>query len=127
VHGFELSGIARSAAEAGAATVVACLWPVEDAVAEQFMVTFYDSVTVQMRRGAIDFVAAFDEARAKLRTWLGSTTIPRESQRRDGRDIALSEDELDESVELTSDAILDAMMWAPFVLIGRPVLRAMQS
>jgi len=123
LHGFELVGIARNAAEAGASSVVACLWPVADAAAETFMVAFYQNLTAQMRdNGVIDFVSAFDQARATLRDWLKSTSPA--DRRRDGRDLALSKDAV---VQGETRDVADALMWAPFILLGQPVLRSRQQ
>jgi tetratricopeptide (TPR) repeat protein len=123
LHGFELVGIARNATKADASSVVACLWPVADAAAEKFMVTFYQNLTAQMKAGVLDLVDAFDQARVALKVWLASSARLPAGRRRDGRDLVLSQAE----VMAEENDVRETLMWAPFILIGQPVLRSKQQ
>ncbi|MGO4715718.1 CHAT domain-containing protein [Bradyrhizobium sp. 2TAF24] len=116
LHGHELTGVAGAAAEAGVSSIIACLWPVEDAVAEHFMTELYAIILQQRDDGVIDLVAAMDGARTALRQWMAGAG--ERGQRRNGRDLSLGP--LDD--EAPAATVADALAWAPFVLIGRPVL-----
>jgi len=118
LHGFELVGVARNAAEAGASAILACLWPVADAVAEQFMTEFYRVFSAQVPAGTIDLVSAFEAARTMLRRSEepNASTGPR----RDGRDLALTPGDIDTQAPIHDPS--STLRWAPFVLLGSPRL-----
>jgi CHAT domain-containing protein len=117
-HGNELVGVARAAAEAGAVSVLATLWPVDDEMTYHFMVAFHQELRNRWNDPEIDLLAALDTARTALRGQLPTTgTKPRA---RNGRDI-----QLDPSLVPTPAVDRDTeelLTWAPFVLFGDPVL-----
>jgi CHAT domain-containing protein len=119
-QGNELVGVARAAAEAGVASVLATLWPVADEAAETFMVAFYTELHRQWQSPAIDLLAALDTARDALRTRLAAS-LPG-GRRRDGRDVLLQADDAQPVVEVDG-ATEELLLWGPFVLFGEPVLR----
>jgi CHAT domain-containing protein len=121
LHGHELVSVARAAAEAGASAVIACLWPVADSVAEKFMIEFYKDFAAQKVSGSIDLVASFDRARASLREWLKTAPVRLSSRVRDARDLILGETDNVEGLSLDSDSA-ETIAWAPFVLLGHPIL-----
>ena len=119
-QGHELIGVARAAAERGAAAVIACLWPVGDQAAKVFMTAFYKELVSRRSPGPVDLRLVLDRARNGLRAWLAPMFSSR-VQRRDGRNlrpVAL------ESVEIPQVApdVADTLGWAPFILLGGPIL-----
>ncbi|MEO8779534.1 MAG: CHAT domain-containing protein, partial [Rhodanobacter sp.] len=109
----------RAALEAGAASVLASLWPVADQAAATFMAAFHQSVARQRQTGDCDLRVALDEAR---RAVSAQAMHPVEVGRpRDGR--ALIEAAPGAAVaapEAQSGDASDAV--AAFVLMGRPTL-----
>jgi tetratricopeptide (TPR) repeat protein len=121
--GFQLAGVALAAAEAGAATVIACLWPVGDEAAEVFMKAFYASITKRRKgSGEVDLRDVCDDARTDLRGWLaaaGNSAV----RRRDGREITPEEVSPSADQPRLDPVLADTLVWAPFVLVGDPKLR----
>lgn len=117
-HGQGLYGVAQAAAEAGATTVIASLWPVDDTSAATFMTAFYNDLIRRRGQGVIDLREPVDYARNKLRQTLAHDShLPTP---RDGRELFVDGADLEMPLR---DAELAAMMqWAPFVLIGEPTL-----
>lgn len=119
LHGHEMVSVARAALEAGAASVLASLWPVADQAAAAFMTAFHESVARQRRHGNGDLRVALEEARRSVSAQpMTSVEIGR---RRDGRRI--NEPALSTAVaasEVRPGDASDAV--AAFVLIGRPTL-----
>lgn len=112
--GHELASVARAALEAGAASVLACLWPVGDAAAATFMKAFHTALVRERARGPVDLRVILDEARAALRQTLRSAAAdPAASRRRDGQR---------SQVPAAMAGNDDALAWAPFVLLGNPWL-----
>jgi tetratricopeptide (TPR) repeat protein len=114
-EGAGLYGVAQAAAEAGATTVIASLWPVSDTAADIFMEAFYTELSARRGSGEIDLRELIDHARTALRqTALGDLR----AVRRGNRDVG------DPNVDFPPlDEKSQAMRhWAPFVLIGEPTL-----
>lgn len=118
-NGHGLYGVAQAAAEAGATTVIASLWPVDDTSAADFMTAFYTDLSHRRGQGLIDLREPMDYARKQLREQLvNNCRIP---VARDGRELILGGEDLEVSIQ--GDAELAAIMhWAPFVIIGEPTL-----
>jgi tetratricopeptide (TPR) repeat protein len=121
-NGRGLYGVAQVAAQAGAGAVVASLWPVDDASTRVFMTAFYEEL--HRARTAADWVdlrEVMDVARVTLREWLatlgdnGSGSLVR-----DGRDLGWDDETM---TGPTVDDERDMLHWAPFVLLGHPVVR----
>ncbi len=119
LHGHEMVSVARAALEAGAASVLASLWPVADHAAAAFMTAFQQSVARQRRHGDCDLRVALEEARRSVSSQpMSSVEIGR---RRDGR--RRSEPALTLTIaapEVRPGDASDAV--AAFVLIGRTTL-----
>ena len=133
--GVGLYGVAQAAAQAGATTVVASLWPVNDQSAARFMTTFYRELTRQrQQQDVVDLRSVMDVARKELRTALRPAagrdegivpSLPAAaSPARDGRQLLFDAAELTElsAEEAPSDEDAAFLHWAPFVLIGDPAL-----
>jgi CHAT domain-containing protein/tetratricopeptide (TPR) repeat protein len=118
-QGHELIGVARAAAERGAGAVIACLWPVRDGVARRFMTAFYGELVSRREVGPVDLRVTLDVARKTLRRRKGAPVPPGE-RRRDGRDPSRSEPVGARGAP--DPAVADALAWAPFVLLGDPIL-----
>jgi CHAT domain-containing protein/tetratricopeptide (TPR) repeat protein len=118
--GHELVGIARAAAERGAAAVIACLWPVGDEAAKIFMTAFYKELVARRKSGAVDLRLVFDEARKQLRAWRSATSTA-SARRRDGRFFRSKAMDGEEPPPADPE-VVDALAWAPFILLGNPVL-----
>jgi CHAT domain-containing protein/tetratricopeptide (TPR) repeat protein len=116
-NGLGLYGVAQAAAEAGATTVIASLWPVDDISAEKFMTAFYSELSSRRGTGLIDLRELMDHARTQVRETakLGGLSV-----RRDGRELIIAEQEAESPPTDTYEAGM--MHWAPFVLIGEPTL-----
>jgi tetratricopeptide (TPR) repeat protein len=118
-NGSGLYGVAEAAAEAGAVSVIASLWPVGDANAATFMATFYDELA-RLRAGpdtVIDLRRLVDRARSALRKQPVPPT-PAPPTRGDGREL-----EFDDEDGTKSDTRYSGMMdWAAFVVLGDPIL-----
>lgn len=117
-HGSELVGVARAAAEAGAASVIATLWPVDDEMAGRFMIEFHAELCRRWRLGTVDLLATLDMARHVVRARLPAAMGDR---RRDGRDVP-PEDTLPVRPQVTGTTG-ELLLWGPFVLFGDPLLR----
>jgi CHAT domain-containing protein len=116
-NGIGLYGVAQAAAEAGATTVIASLWPVDDTSAETFMKAFYTELSRLRGTGPIDLRQLMDHARTQLRQ---AAPLDGLSKPRDGRDLPVEDPDVSAPI---ADAQQAAMMhWAPFLLIGEPTL-----
>jgi hypothetical protein len=113
--GHELVSLARAALEAGAASVLASLWPVADRAAADLMVHFHTAVAGQRGSGGCDLRLALDDAR-RASTARAATRVAA-GPRRDGRRHAPS-DPPQGAPPLLADAA------AAFVLLGLPALAA---
>lgn len=119
-QGHELIGVARAAAERGAAAVIACLWPVGDQAAKVFMTAFYEKLILRRATGPVELRRVMDHARHALRSWIAS--VPRGSvQRRDGRHLNPVAMAREKSPEVDPE-VVDALAWGPFILFGDPIL-----
>jgi tetratricopeptide (TPR) repeat protein len=118
--GHEFLSVATTALEAGSSAVVACLWPVEDQAARLFMTAFYSRLQELASDGLIDLRVVCDQARMALQTHLHSEAPSVDARRRDARDFLPSEDE---EHGIGDVRVLNALGWAPFVLIGNPIFR----
>jgi tetratricopeptide (TPR) repeat protein len=118
--GHELVGVARAAAERGAASVVACLWPVGDEATKIFMMAFFRELIARRIEGSVDLRIVLDVARKSLCTWLRQTSAAG-APRRDGRSVRPKLIESMEKSEVDS-VVADALAWAPFILLGDPIL-----
>ena len=119
--GRGLSGIAHAAAAAGAATVVASLWPVDDASTQVFMAHFYERLAQARRVSAeIDLRPIVDHARTVLRQWLDAHDAPSVPQSRDGGPATRPVTAANDGPSLEDS--WPTQQWAAFVLIGDPIL-----
>lgn len=114
--GHELHSVARAALEAGAASVLACLWPVGDAVARSFMTAFHTALAQARAEGAVDLRLMVAKAQSAVELAAGDAAFDL-GARRDGRPLATVPDAIASSAEPTT-------AWAPFVLLGRTTLPA---
>lgn len=110
--GHEMVSVARAALEAGAASVLACLWPVNDSLAAAFMTRFHTALAERRVHGEADLREIVDTVRAGLET---DCPLDAAAHRRDGRTHALA---------AAGDAGTGAVDGAPFVLLGLPRLGA---
>lgn len=115
-NGLGLYGVAQAAAEAGATTVIASLWPVHDASAELFMTEFYAGLARRRGTGVVDLRELMDEARARLRRKLPRDDGPH----RDGRNLLVGT--RGQRHPGADTELAEMLHWAPFVLIGEPTL-----
>lgn len=125
--GSGLYGIAQAVAAAGADRVIASLWPVDDASAAEFMIEFYTRLAEAREAGDwVDLCALMDRARHRVRDGEKARTAApsgsRDDHLRDGRDFLFDDDIELESLQLRPD-VSAALHWAPFVLLGDPILR----
>jgi CHAT domain-containing protein len=86
-NGLGLYGVAQAAAEAGATTVIASLWPVDDISAENFMKAFYAELSRRRGSGLIDLRELMDHARTQLRQ---TAQIDPHTVRRDARELIIT-------------------------------------
>ena len=118
-----LAGVAQAAAEGGATSVLASLWPVDDLAAAQFMDAFYHALVGHADRSSADLLEIMDVARDSLRSRAtaaqASLTTRGQPQRRDGRGIHLAPDNQNDMAE-DNGTIGELLEWGPFVLIGNP-------
>lgn len=136
-EGGGLYGIAQVATAAGALSTIASLWPVNDTSAAVFMIEFYAALeTARAQHDWIDLREVMDAARAAVRAWLagestssaviavGAPVADATAHARDGRDLTPVDDEAEIAPPRERDPETRAMLhWAPFVLIGDPILR----
>ena len=113
LHGRELVGVVLAAIEAGAQSVVGCLWPVDDRAAQQWMSEFHRCVVASSAAGVVDLRRCMESARTVLQEAGAAGT---DQRRRDLREVA--PEQLSDS---TAD-VRSALTWAPFVLFGSPFL-----
>jgi hypothetical protein len=110
-----LTSVARAALEAGAASVLACLWPIRDAVARIFMGAFYAALARERVNGDVDLRLVVDEARSAVGAQADASMLAN-GRRRDGRPVPATHT----PASTTSPDGVE--LWAPFVLFGRPTL-----
>jgi len=125
-HGRGLYGVAQAATATGATTTVASLWPVDDQSTRVFMTEFYDEFA--RARGESDWVdlrLVMDGARAHLRQWLAVDRVAG-STIRDGRSV-IFDDEIEPLSAPADEEEALMMHWAPFVLLGDPILHFTRS
>ena len=118
--GHDLVGVARSALEAGAPTVLACLWPVGDQVAKIFMTAFYGELAARRSQGVVDLRNVVSAAQLALRHELQAGLVGGSGRRRDGRrevapDTAGGSGDPSEDI---SPPVREALGWGSFILIG---------
>jgi CHAT domain-containing protein len=113
LHGRELVGVALAAIEAGAQSVVGCLWPVDDRAAQRWMCEFHRCVVERAAAGVVDLRRCMDSARRVLRA-VGDPGA--RQQVRDLREVA------PEPLPGVAGDVRSALAWAPFVLFGSPFL-----
>jgi len=119
-QGHELVGVARAAAERGAAAVIACLWPVGDEATKIFMTQLYKELTARRAVGPVDLRVVLDDARNALRAWVRAASAAG-VQRRDGRSMRPKMMDMVERPKVDPE-VADALQWAPFILLGDPIL-----
>jgi tetratricopeptide (TPR) repeat protein len=107
---------AQGALEAGAGSVIACLWPVEDQVAATYMRALYERLAPAWTIGPTDIRRAMAVASERARAEVGSTqaTTPRRDRR---GSLPMPVDDAGFGSE-----VRDAVRWSPFVLYGDPVV-----
>jgi tetratricopeptide (TPR) repeat protein len=120
-HGHNLLSVANAAIEAGAGSVLASLWPVDDEYARLFMIAFYDALIQAQTNDTIDLRLVLGEARNSLRKKL-RLYEQRTTKRRDGRDLSPNAEEGNGHL-VNSLEVRDAIAWSPFALYGMPILK----
>lgn len=118
--GHELISVARAALEAGATSVIACLWPVGDQATSKLMISFYEKLVSGRKNGPVDLRVALDAARTDLRAWLDSLSPSTKMQRRDGRRGNLAGTE-EVSAQPINPELAKILTWGPFMLLGHPM------
>lgn len=111
-QGYQLVSVAGQILQAGAAAVVACLWPVGDEAAREAMVAFHTAL-VGMDGAERDIRLALDVGR----TTLSGRAAPAVAMVRDGRDVIPDSGPNSAPLDPAVAATLD---WASFVAVGRP-------
>jgi CHAT domain-containing protein len=117
VHGQGAVSAAQAALEAGAGAVIGCLWPVEDQAAAAFATALYGALAPAWEAGPTDAREAMASARLAVIGAAGEATLGDTRARRDGRRNLSNEPGPD-----LDPAIADALRWAPFVLVGDPIV-----
>jgi CHAT domain-containing protein/tetratricopeptide (TPR) repeat protein len=117
--GRYLSSVADAAAETGAAAVIACLWPVEDSAARTFMTAFYAALVEHRAAGRLDLRDAFSRASHALRQ-ATDEIAGSHTRRRDGRTAS-------DQRPFANGAVERALIWAPFILVGDPIVEPPDS
>jgi CHAT domain-containing protein/tetratricopeptide (TPR) repeat protein len=116
-HGTEMLSAPNTVLEAGASTVIASLWPVDDDFAKRLMTCFYSRLYAGLMQGPVDLRRLLDEARFEVRQPAGEAP---HAQRRDGRHIRpLGAN--DQKPELLDQATKEALSWAAFCVFGIPI------
>jgi tetratricopeptide (TPR) repeat protein len=119
-HGYDLLSVANAALEAGAKSVIASLWPVDDLYAKEFMIAFYQAFRRAQQSGPVDLRLLLDQARHAA----GNTgQKPPETQRRDGRR-HFGWMPSGQPSQAHDPAVEGALHWAPFCLFGAPIIEA---
>ncbi len=117
-YSSQLLSVANAALEAGAESVIASMWPVDDTSAKMFMTSFYNGLDRAAQSGLVDLrlilVQAIEDVR-KQTQWEQST------RRRNGRHAGLPGIKVEEKA--IAPDVKAALAWAPFVLIGVPLLQ----
>jgi CHAT domain-containing protein len=119
--GHNLLSVANAALEAGVASVVASLWPVDDEHTRLFMIAFYDALAKARTVGPADLRLVLGDARNSLRQQLETRGTRQPTRRRDGRDFTPEAEEKGDRPELAPE-VRDALAWSPFALFGMPIL-----
>jgi CHAT domain-containing protein len=120
LHGSRMAGVTAAAIESGARSVVGCLWPVNDIVAEVFMTAFYGSLTSTWSEAPVDLRICMNVGRSAVRDWAASRG-PRAGLARDGTREMPTELSLTKTGDI-NPALAETLDWGPFTLIGDPVL-----
>jgi CHAT domain-containing protein/tetratricopeptide (TPR) repeat protein len=116
-HNRELLGVAAAAAASGATAVLACLWPVGDRSAAIFMEAFYGWFAPRRHLPELDLRQGMEVAQRALRADIAEQRVT--GRRRDGRDLSV---EAPPYIDAADSSVVAAADWAPFILVGRPVL-----
>jgi CHAT domain-containing protein len=118
-HGTEMLSAPYSALEAGASTVIASLWPVDDEAAKRLMICFYKRLQAGLKTGPVDVRELLDEARRETAPPAGDGS---QQPRRDGRQFRpLGAG--DQKAQPVNAATKQALSWAAFCVFGNPLLR----
>jgi CHAT domain-containing protein len=116
-HGTEMLSAPNTVLEAGASTVIASLWPVDDDFAKRLMTCFYIRLYAGLMQGPVDLRRLLVVARFEVRQPAGEAP---HAQRRDGRHIRpLGAN--DQKPELLDQATKEALSWAAFCVFGIPI------
>ena len=121
-HGHQLISVAAAALEAGAASVIACLWPVGDEAAAVCMKAFYEGLVSRRHTAPVDLRLVLEEACSRLRSWLASAHPSTGRRRRDGRRDFVPVTAESREAEEMDPSLANALAWGPFVLMGYPIL-----
>ena len=121
LHRSRMAGVSIAAIESGARSVVGCLWPVDDVAAEVFMNAFYQRLVQAWNEASVDLRTCMDAGRAAVRAWAASSAVPAGHARDGTRDMAVEDVTTSGGAE-PDPAATAALAWAPFTLIGDPVL-----
>ncbi|QTE29606.1 CHAT domain-containing protein [Pengzhenrongella sicca] len=117
--GVGLYGVAQAAAEAGATTVLASLWPVDDMAARQLMTTLYAALV--RRRDAGEETA---DLRDLLRDATSAVSGGGGSPKRSSRDFGLpAEDLVLPPLPVAAASVEEAKQRGAFVVLGEPTVR----
>lgn len=120
LHRSRMAGVAVAAIESGARSVIGCLWPVNDIATKVFMVAFYRKLVSAWDHAPVDLRTCMEAGRAAVRDWAGPPAVATGKARDGTRDMP---SELSVADADRLDPTLAGMLaWAPFVLIGDPVL-----
>ena len=118
-HGTELLSVANAALEAGASTVIASLWPVNDEHARAFMTSFYTALKTALPSGPVDLRTLLQQASRVVRQQVHASTS---AGRRDGRHLVPISDLA--APPAVDPAVKETLAWAPFCLFGAPIFNA---
>lgn len=117
-NGLGLYGVAQAAAQAGATTVVASLWPTEDEAARVLMTAFHAALRRRRDRG--DTVADLRELLAEARREAIAPTGVPATAHRGGRDLGFGTASDEASAQ--DDEVRHHLRWGAFVILGDPTV-----
>jgi CHAT domain-containing protein/tetratricopeptide (TPR) repeat protein len=120
LHRSRMAGVAIAAIESGATSVVGCQWPVDDVAAEVFMKAFYGRLVQTWDDAPVDLRTCMAAGRDAVRRWTDSPAEPAGHARDGTREMPL--DSAAPGNAPPDPATASALAWAPFILIGDPVL-----